>query len=96
MHGGIGMTDEHDIGLYMKREAVLGELFGDARFHRKRVARTQRLLIRPVEQEIDPGAGDRARAVLLPGERFDIGDARAEPLDRRGRRRCPRSVPPRM
>ena len=31
MHGGIGMTDEHDIGLYMKREAVLSELFGDAR-----------------------------------------------------------------
>ena len=29
MHGGIGMTDEHDIGLYMKRDAVLGELFGD-------------------------------------------------------------------
>ena len=38
MHGGIGMTDEHDIGLYMKREAVLGELFGDARFHANRVA----------------------------------------------------------
>ena len=38
MHGGIGMTDEHDIGLYMKREAVLGELFGDERFHRNRVA----------------------------------------------------------
>jgi alkylation response protein AidB-like acyl-CoA dehydrogenase len=38
MHGGIGMTDEHDIGLYMKREAVLGELFGDAYFHRSRVA----------------------------------------------------------
>ncbi|WP_309612318.1 acyl-CoA dehydrogenase family protein [Sphingomonas sp.] len=38
MHGGIGMTDEHDIGLYMKRDAVLGELFGDARFHRARVA----------------------------------------------------------
>jgi alkylation response protein AidB-like acyl-CoA dehydrogenase len=39
MHGGIGMTDEHDIGFYMKREAVLAELFGDARFHRARVAR---------------------------------------------------------
>jgi alkylation response protein AidB-like acyl-CoA dehydrogenase len=39
MHGGIGMTDEHDIGLFMKREAVLGELFGDAYFHRERVAR---------------------------------------------------------
>jgi alkylation response protein AidB-like acyl-CoA dehydrogenase len=38
MHGGIGMTDEHDIGLYMKREAVLGELFGDLHYHRGRVA----------------------------------------------------------
>ena len=38
MHGGIGMTDEYDIGLYMKREAVLGELFGDVYYHRNRVA----------------------------------------------------------
>jgi alkylation response protein AidB-like acyl-CoA dehydrogenase len=38
MHGGIGMTDEHDIGLYMKREAVLGELFGSGRWHANRVA----------------------------------------------------------
>src|SRR4051812_23878197 len=38
MHGGIGMTDEHDIGLFMKREAVLGELFGDIYFHREQVA----------------------------------------------------------
>ena len=38
MHGGIGMTDEHDIGLYMKRDAVLGELFGDTYFQRNRVA----------------------------------------------------------
>ena len=38
MHGGIGMTDEHDIGLYMKREAVLAELFGSPRFHARRVA----------------------------------------------------------
>jgi len=38
MHGGIGMTDEHDIGLYMKREAVLAELFGDVYHHRDRVA----------------------------------------------------------
>ena len=39
MHGGIGMTDEHDIGFFMKRDAVLGELFGDVYFHRERVAR---------------------------------------------------------
>jgi alkylation response protein AidB-like acyl-CoA dehydrogenase len=38
MHGGIGMTDEHDIGLYMKRDAVLSELFGGPRFHANRVA----------------------------------------------------------
>jgi alkylation response protein AidB-like acyl-CoA dehydrogenase len=38
MHGGIGMTDEQDIGLYMKRVAVLGELFGDVYYHRNRVA----------------------------------------------------------
>lgn len=38
MHGGIGMTDEHDIGLFMKREAVLGVLFGDLYYHRNRVA----------------------------------------------------------
>jgi alkylation response protein AidB-like acyl-CoA dehydrogenase len=39
MHGGIGMTDEHDIGLFMKREAVLGELYGNVFYHRERVAR---------------------------------------------------------
>ncbi|HZU51579.1 MAG TPA: acyl-CoA dehydrogenase, partial [Sphingomicrobium sp.] len=39
MHGGIGMTDEHDIGLFMKRQVVLGQLFGDVYFHRERVAR---------------------------------------------------------
>jgi len=39
MHGGIGMTDEHDIGLYMKRDRALNELWGDANYHAERVAR---------------------------------------------------------
>ena len=39
MHGGIGMTDEYDIGLYMKRDRALEEFFGDARYHAERVAR---------------------------------------------------------
>lgn len=39
MHGGIGMTDEFDIGFYMKRQRVLAELFGDANFHADRLAR---------------------------------------------------------
>jgi alkylation response protein AidB-like acyl-CoA dehydrogenase len=39
MHGGIGMTDEFDIGLYMKRDRVLNELFGDPNYHADKVAR---------------------------------------------------------
>jgi hypothetical protein len=39
MHGGIGMTDEYDIGLYMKRDRALNELWGDANYHADRVAR---------------------------------------------------------
>jgi alkylation response protein AidB-like acyl-CoA dehydrogenase len=39
MHGGIGMTDEYDIGLYMKRDRVLNELFGDANYHAEKLAR---------------------------------------------------------
>lgn len=38
MHGGIGMTDEYDIGLYMKRDRALQEFLGDAYFHASRVA----------------------------------------------------------
>ena len=39
MHGGIGMTDEYDIGFYMKRSRVLGELFGDANWAADQLAR---------------------------------------------------------
>jgi alkylation response protein AidB-like acyl-CoA dehydrogenase len=38
MHGGIGMTDEHDIGLYLKRARGAELQFGDAAYHRDRVA----------------------------------------------------------
>ena len=33
LHGGIGVTDEHDIGLYFKRMQMLGALHGDQDFH---------------------------------------------------------------
>jgi acyl-CoA dehydrogenase len=39
MHGGIGMTDEFEIGFFMKRARVCQELFGDANFHADRLAR---------------------------------------------------------
>jgi len=38
MLGGIGMTDDHDIGFYMKRARAAGETFGDSAFHGARVA----------------------------------------------------------
>jgi alkylation response protein AidB-like acyl-CoA dehydrogenase len=38
MHGGIGMTDAMDIGLFLKRARVAQELFGDANYHLERVA----------------------------------------------------------
>lgn len=38
MHGGIGFTDEHDIGLYLKRAVILAARYGNAGLHRKRYA----------------------------------------------------------
>ncbi|MFV0478434.1 MAG: acyl-CoA dehydrogenase family protein [Parahaliea sp.] len=39
MHGGIGMTDEHDIGFFLKRARVLQHTFGDYHYHLDRFAR---------------------------------------------------------
>ncbi len=39
MHGGVGVTDELDIGFFMKRARVTAALFGDASYHRDRYAR---------------------------------------------------------
>lgn len=39
LHGGIGMTDEHDAGLYLKRAATLETMWGNAAYHRERFAR---------------------------------------------------------
>lgn len=38
LHGGIGITDEADIGLYFKRMHVLESLFGDEDWHLSRVS----------------------------------------------------------
>ena len=39
MHGGMGMTDQFDIGFFMKRARTCEELFGDANFHADQLAR---------------------------------------------------------
>jgi len=38
MHGGIGMTDEHEIGFFLKRARVAEKTFGDAGYHYDRLA----------------------------------------------------------
>lgn len=38
MHGGIGMTDEFDLGFFLKRARVAQQTLGDAAFHRDRYA----------------------------------------------------------
>jgi alkylation response protein AidB-like acyl-CoA dehydrogenase len=41
MHGGMGMTDQFDIGFFMKRARVCEELFGDSNFHADQLARSR-------------------------------------------------------
>ena len=41
MHGGIGMTDAHDAGLYLKRARAAETTFGGQSYHRDRYARLQ-------------------------------------------------------
>jgi len=42
MHGGVGMTDEFEIGFFMKRARVCQELFGDTAFHADQLARLKK------------------------------------------------------
>lgn len=43
MHGGIGMTDEMDLGLFMKRDRALAEFLGDAGMHTEWLLRSKGL-----------------------------------------------------
>ena len=40
LHGGMGMTDELDIGHYAKRLMMINTTFGDANYHRSRYIET--------------------------------------------------------
>ena len=43
LHGGIGMTDAHDAGFYLKRARTLEASFGTSAYHRERYARLKGL-----------------------------------------------------
>ena len=43
LHGGIGVTDEFDLGLFLKRARVLQQSLGDSYYHRERYARLKGL-----------------------------------------------------
>ena len=38
MHGGVGVTDEYDVGLYLKRARVTEQIFGNSEYHLDRYA----------------------------------------------------------
>ena len=38
MHGGVGVTDEYDVGLYLKRARVTEQIFGNTEYHLERYA----------------------------------------------------------
>ena len=38
MHGGVGVTDEYDIGFFLKRARVTEQIFGSAKYHTERYA----------------------------------------------------------
>tara|TARA_Y100000748_G_scaffold130553_1_gene109439 strand:+ start:222 stop:1361 length:1140 start_codon:yes stop_codon:yes gene_type:complete len=38
MHGGIGVTDEYDIGFFLKRARVTEQIFGSSKYHTERYA----------------------------------------------------------
>jgi len=45
LHGAIGFTDEHDIGLYLKRAMLLSSLFGNAAAQRRRYVKIAGLTV---------------------------------------------------
>ena len=38
MHGGIGVTDEYDLGFFIKRSRVAEQIFGSSTYHTERYA----------------------------------------------------------
>jgi alkylation response protein AidB-like acyl-CoA dehydrogenase len=58
VHGGIGFTWEHDLHLWLKRARCGAAYFGDARWHRERVARLV------LEQAVRPGAREAGAPAL--------------------------------
>ena len=49
LHGGIGYTDEHDIGLYLRKAMCVAHAWGSADWHRRRFAELH--AVQPVEPE---------------------------------------------
>jgi alkylation response protein AidB-like acyl-CoA dehydrogenase len=58
VHGGIGFTWEHDLHLWLKRARCGAAYFGDARWHRERVA----LLV--IDREASPAEAEAGAAAL--------------------------------
>jgi alkylation response protein AidB-like acyl-CoA dehydrogenase len=58
VHGGIGFTWEHDLHLWLKRARCGAAYFGDARWHRERVAQLV------IDREVRPSEHEAGAAAL--------------------------------
>jgi alkylation response protein AidB-like acyl-CoA dehydrogenase len=61
VHGGIGFTWEHDLHLWLKRARCGAAYFGDARWHRERVAQLV------IDGEASAGAREKREAAVAAG-----------------------------
>lgn len=62
LHGGIGYTDEADIGLYLRKCLAVGGTLGSERFHRERAFALLEQVAGPQEQEAEAVAAPASRA----------------------------------
>ena len=87
VHGGIGFTWEHDLHFFLKRGRANAAMFGDAKWHRERVADACSPA-RPRRPAPEPDAGDgRARSHLRRRDRHLGRRPRGGDAARRGGRR---------
>ncbi len=68
LHGGIGITDEHDVGLYFKRMHVLNTMFGDEEWHVGRFAGLASFVEPEARSQVEP----EARSQVEPEARSQV------------------------
>lgn len=67
LHGGIGYTDEYDVGLFLRKAMVIANLYGSAALHRARFAANAREEVE-ASNGFSPGRSSEARDYSRPAQ----------------------------